>query len=139
MDFGDSHNPWKKVLWSDVIKIELCGHQGQRYVWHKPNNCHHAENTITLWGCFSSAETGKLVRTEGKKDAAKYRKILEGNLFEFARVLRLGLGSSPFSKTMTLSTLLKHHSSGLRRNSEMSWSGPVKVQTSIQLRICRMI
>jgi hypothetical protein len=41
-------------------------------------------------GIFSSAGTGKLVRIEGMMDGAKYRKILEGNLFQSSRDLRLG-------------------------------------------------
>ena len=69
-------------------------------VWHKPNTSHPLENTIPtvthgggsimLWGCFSSAGTGKLVRIEGMMDDAKYREILEGNLFQSSRDLRLG-------------------------------------------------
>ncbi|CAB1439204.1 unnamed protein product [Pleuronectes platessa] len=43
-----------------------------------------------LWGCFSSAGTGKLVRIEGKMDGAKYREILEENLMQSAKDLRLG-------------------------------------------------
>ena len=43
-----------------------------------------------LWGCFSSAGTGALVRREGKMDGAKYRKILEENLLPSARNLKLG-------------------------------------------------
>jgi hypothetical protein len=43
-----------------------------------------------VWGCFTSAGTGKLVRIEGMVDGAKYREILEGNLFQSARDLRLG-------------------------------------------------
>jgi hypothetical protein len=72
---GDSPNIWKKVLWSDETKIELFGHLRKHYVWRKPNTSHHPENTIPtvkhgggssimLWGCFSSAGTGKLVRIE---------------------------------------------------------------------------
>ena len=38
--------------------------------------------------CFSSA--GKLVGIEGMMDGAKYRDILEGNLFQSSRDLRLG-------------------------------------------------
>ena len=44
-----------------------------------------------LWGCFSLAGTGKLVRIEGMRDGAKYREILEGNLFQSSRGLRLRL------------------------------------------------
>ncbi len=43
-----------------------------------------------LWGCFSSAGTGKLVRVDGKMDGAKYRAILEENLLQSAKDLRLG-------------------------------------------------
>lgn len=97
---GDSQTVWRKVLWSDETKIELFGHQGKRYVWRKPNTSHHPKNTIPtvkhgggsimLWGCFSAAGTGKLVRVEGKMDGAKYRDILEQNLFTSVSDLRLG-------------------------------------------------
>jgi hypothetical protein len=41
--------------------------------------------SIMLWGCFSSADTGKLVRIEGMMGGTKYREILEENLFVFQR------------------------------------------------------
>jgi transposase len=79
---GDSPNIWKNALWSDETKIKLFGHQGKHYVWHKPNTAHHPKDliptvkhgggSIMLWGCFS------------------YREILEGNLFQSSRGLRLG-------------------------------------------------
>lgn len=50
----------------------------------------HCGGSIMLWECFSPAGTGKLVRIEGKMDGAKYRDILEKNLFPSASDLRLG-------------------------------------------------
>jgi hypothetical protein len=43
-----------------------------------------------LWVCFSSAGTGNLVRIKRMMDGSKYREILEGNLFQSSRDLRLG-------------------------------------------------
>ncbi|CDQ85773.1 unnamed protein product [Oncorhynchus mykiss] len=50
---GDSPNIWRKGLLTDENKIELFGHQGKCYVWHKPNTSsplepHQPENLITL-------------------------------------------------------------------------------------------
>jgi hypothetical protein len=33
-----------------------------------------------LWRCFSAAGIGRLIRTEGKMNGAKYREILDENL-----------------------------------------------------------
>jgi hypothetical protein len=43
-----------------------------------------------LWGCFSVAGTGKLVRIERKMNGAKYREIFDENLFQSVLDLRLG-------------------------------------------------
>ena len=43
-----------------------------------------------LWGCFSAAGTGRLIRIEGKMNRAKYREILEENLLQSAQDFRLG-------------------------------------------------
>ena len=118
---GDSPNIWKKVLWSDEIKIERFGHQETRYVWRKPNTSHHPKNIIPtvkygggrimLWGCFSSAGTGKLVRIEGMMDGAKYSEMcfILPDIWDWD-------GGSPSSRTITLSILLKQRSNGLRGN-----------------------
>ena len=44
-----------------------------------------------LWGCFSAAGTGRLVRVEAKMNGAKYKKILDENLLQSGpQDLRLG-------------------------------------------------
>ena len=43
-----------------------------------------------LWRCFSAAETGRVVRIEGKMNGAKYREIFDDNLLQSAQDLRLG-------------------------------------------------
>jgi transposase len=42
------------------------------------------------WGCFSSAGTGRLVRTEGKTNNAKYREVFDENLLQSTQDIRLG-------------------------------------------------
>jgi hypothetical protein len=37
---------------------------------------------IMLWGCFSAAGTGRLVRIEEKLKGAKYREILDEDLLQ---------------------------------------------------------
>ncbi|KAG2462042.1 TC1A transposase, partial [Polypterus senegalus] len=92
----DSHTMRNKILWSDETKIELFGVNARRHIWRKPGTAHHQANTIPtmkhgggsimLWGCFSAAGTGRL----GKMNAAKYRDILDKNLLQSAKDLRLG-------------------------------------------------
>uniref|UniRef100_A0AAY5KS16 Transposase Tc1-like domain-containing protein n=1 Tax=Esox lucius TaxID=8010 RepID=A0AAY5KS16_ESOLU len=77
---------WENVLWSDETKVEFFGYNCKRYVWCKNNTAHHPKNTIPtvkhgggsimLWGCFSSAGTGALVRVEGIMNSSKYQAIL---------------------------------------------------------------
>ena len=91
---------WQNVLWSEKTRMELFGRNAKYYVWRKLNTAHHLKNTIPivkhgvggimLWGCFSSAGTGALVRIEGKIDGAKHRKILQENLLPSARKWKLG-------------------------------------------------
>ena len=83
----------------DETKIELFGLNSKHLVWRKPGTTHHLLNTIPtvkrgggsimLWGCFSAAGTGGLVKVEGKLNGAKYRDILYGNLVQSVQDLRL--------------------------------------------------
>uniref|UniRef100_A0A8K9UMA1 Tc1-like transposase DDE domain-containing protein n=1 Tax=Oncorhynchus mykiss TaxID=8022 RepID=A0A8K9UMA1_ONCMY len=84
------------VCLPDETKIELFGNNAKRYVWRKSNTAEHTIPTvkhgggsIMVWACFSSAGTGKMVKIDGKMDGAKYRTILEENLMESAKDLRL--------------------------------------------------
>ena len=96
----DSPTMRNKILWSDETKIEFFGLNAKRHVWRKPGTAHHLVNTIPtvkhgggsimLWGCFSAGGTGRLVRIEGKMNAAMYRDILDENLLQSALDLRLG-------------------------------------------------
>jgi len=84
----------KKSIWKTPqtnglkILLRLCLAQTQS---HHPKSTiktvKHASGSIMVWGCFSLAGTGKLVTIEEKMDGAKYREILEENLFQSSRHL----------------------------------------------------
>jgi hypothetical protein len=50
----------------------------------------HGGGSLMLWGCFSVAGIGRLVRIEGKMNGAKYREILDENMLQSTQDLRLG-------------------------------------------------
>ena len=69
-----------KILWSDETKIELFGLNAKHNILRKPGTIptvKHGGGIIMLWGSFSAAGTGRLVRTEAKMKGAKYREILD--------------------------------------------------------------
>ncbi|KAI3374532.1 hypothetical protein L3Q82_021102, partial [Scortum barcoo] len=88
----------------------------RRHVWRKPGTAHHQANTIPtvkhgggsimLWGCFSAAGTGRLVRIEGKMNAAMYRDILDENLLQSTLDLRLGQHTCDFLSSLSCQPLL---------------------------------
>lgn len=96
----DSESMREKILWSDETKLNSLGRTMKNYVWQTPGTAHHLPNTspmvhpgggnIILWGCFSLAGTGRLIRNERRMNAAKYREALEENLLQSTRNLRLG-------------------------------------------------
>ena len=75
------------------MKSKLFGLNAKNQVGRKPGTIptvKHGGGSIMLWGCFSVAGTGKLVRIEAKMNGAKYREILIENLHQSAQDLRLG-------------------------------------------------
>lgn len=114
--------------------FEPFGQKAKHYVWHKPNTVHHSSNikhddgSIMFWSCFSEEGTGKLVASKANMNGAKYKQIVEENLFQSARHLCLGQKS-----TFQQNAEPKH-----RVKREKRRFGFWKAQTSIEMEICGM-
>lgn len=86
----ESQTMRNKMLWSAETNTELFGLNAKHHFWRKPGSDHHLANTIPtlkhdggsimLQKCFSASGTERLVRVEGKMNAAMYGDILDGNL-----------------------------------------------------------
>ncbi|MCJ8729688.1 hypothetical protein PDJAM_G00109390 [Pangasius djambal] len=99
LNFARAHLKSPKSMWENVLWSEPFGHNSKRYVWRKKNTAHHQKNTIPtvkhgggsimLWGCFSSAGTGALVKVEEIMNSSKYQSILAQNFQASARKLEM--------------------------------------------------
>lgn len=93
---------FESILWSDETKMELFGHNDQRYIWRQSGEAYNPKNTIPtvkhgggnimLWGCFAANGTGKLHKVEGIMKKEQYIEILEENLKSSAKQLHLKRG-----------------------------------------------
>lgn len=85
---------WNTVLWSDESKFKIFGSDGRSFVrrpvgkrydanYQKPT-VKHGGGSVMIWGCFSRAGVGPLVKIEGKMDRFMYRDILQNTMLPFA-------------------------------------------------------
>ena len=131
----------QKILWSDETKIELFGLNANCYILQKPSTAHiptvkhGGGGSIMLWGCFSVAVTQRLVRIEGTMNGAKYRQILEENLLQSAKDLRLWRRFT-FRQDNDPKHTAKATLEWLQTRKGKSSSGPAKAKTLIPWRSC---
>lgn len=91
---------WDKVIWSDESKFELKNEKRRKRVWCEPsqrlkskNITHtvkHGGGSLMVWGCFSSAGVGRLVKVDSKMTGVHYVNILKENLNSSAEEMGLG-------------------------------------------------
>lgn len=81
---------WRKVLFSDETKMNVCGSDGIRYTWKKRGAVdreHNIEKTrrfgggsVMVWGVFGFSGVGNACRIEHGLDANLYLEILNEDL-----------------------------------------------------------
>lgn len=91
---------WNNILWSDESKMELFGTKAKQYVWRPKGDAFnekytvptvkHGGGSIMLWGCFSAAGTGQLIRIRGTMNSLMYQNILAQNLQKSVNDLAMG-------------------------------------------------
>lgn len=92
LEFAQEHvgwtiDKWKSVLWTDESKFELFGTHRRQYVRRKVNeryksecitpNVKHGGGSLMVWGCFSHAGVGQLIKIEGILKKEQYHSILQ--------------------------------------------------------------
>jgi hypothetical protein len=96
---------WKKVLWSDEVKINFINSDGLVWVWDKKGadrfqdklvkgTVKHGGGKINIWGCIGWNGVGTAVEVEGLLTKEQYVEILEEALPE--SIQDLGLKGQPF-------------------------------------------
>ena len=97
MEFAECHEEWtledwKRVIWSDEIKINCLGSDGRKQVWKEVEeqlNDRVVEGTVKfgggnvmVWDCMGWDGVVYATRIEGKMDADLYVSIMEDELQE---------------------------------------------------------
>jgi len=94
LHWGQTHinwtsDDWSSVLWTDESKFQVFGQNRRVYVRRSAEEkmlpvcvvptVKHGGGSINVWGCFSEAGLGDLVRIDGIMKKEDYRKILQTN------------------------------------------------------------
>lgn len=95
LDFAISHQywtveDWKRVVWSDEVKINCIGSDGRNWVWKKAGEklsdrlvqgtVKFGGGNLMMWGCMGWDGIGYATKIDGKMDADLYVEILEKEL-----------------------------------------------------------
>ena len=90
---------WNQVVWSDESKFNLFGSDGKVMVWRTPKEefnpmctvptVKHDGRSVMCWGCFSTSGVGNLVFIDGNMPGEMYRDILEKNLLQSVKKLKM--------------------------------------------------
>lgn len=96
---------WRRVIWSDEVKINRFQSDGISYYWRRPKETiqrHHVKQTVKhgggslmVWGCFTWHNIGPIVKISGIMKKEDYLDILKSNLPDFVQ-------SSPYSEEQVI-------------------------------------
>jgi hypothetical protein len=97
LEFAEEHaewtvEDWKRVIWSDEVKINRLGSDGRKYVWKEDGEglsdrlvqgtVKFGGGNLMMWGCMSWDGVGYTTRIEGKMDGELYTQILGDELMK---------------------------------------------------------
>lgn len=81
---------WKKCLFSDESKFNICGNDGTKRVWRRPGEQYrpkhlcatvkHGGGSVFVWGCMSASGVGELKFIKEIMNKYVYLNILKDNL-----------------------------------------------------------
>ena len=91
---------WNTVLWTDESKFNLFGSDGKVMVWRSKKKEFHPKcivptvkyggGSVMVWGCFSRSDVDNLYFLDRNMNMQYYVDILDQNLIQSAKHLRLG-------------------------------------------------
>lgn len=100
---------WKRVLWSDEVKINFINSDGRVWAWQKKGEDRYSEKLVTgtvkhgggkinIWGCMGWNGVGYCVEVEGNLDKVQYVDILESSVVKSFNKLGLRQGQKYFQQ-----------------------------------------